>query len=144
MQVKSGDIVQVHYKGTLTENGELFDSSEGRPPLDFTVGSGMVIQGFDNGVLGMKVGEKKTVLIPCIEAYGPISDDMIIKFPKSEVPAEMGEPEVGMHVDLMDNEGNHFPVEIIEVTEDTVILDGNHHLAGKDLTFEIELLKIGE
>lgn len=140
--VKKGDTVKVHYKGTLTADGTMFDSSEGREPLEFTVGGGMVIAGFDNGVLEMKVGDKKTVNIPFMEAYGPKNDQMIFEFEKSQIPAEMGEPEVGMQLHMMDQEGNGLPVEIIEVRDNSIVLDGNHQLAGKDLTFEIELVEI--
>ena len=142
-QVKKGDVVKVHYKGTLTADGTMFDSSEGREPLEFTAGAGMVIAGFDNGVLDMTVGEKKTVNIPFMEAYGPKNDQMVFEFDRAQIPAEMGEPEVGMMLEMHDQEGNSLPVEIIEVKEATIVLDGNHHLAGKDLTFDIELVEIG-
>jgi peptidylprolyl isomerase len=142
VQVTNGNIIKIHYKGTLTQEGTQFDSSEGREPLEFTVGEGLVIKGFDNGVLGMQVGEKKTINIPCLEAYGPKADNLVFEFPKTEIPAEMGIPEVGMQLDMMDNEGNHLPVEVIEVLDESIILDGNHQLAGKDLTFELELVAI--
>jgi FKBP-type peptidyl-prolyl cis-trans isomerase 2 len=141
-QVKAGDTIKVHYKGTLTEDGSLFDSSEGRPPLEFTVGSGMVIHGFDKGVIDMKPGEKKTVQIPHLEAYGPNNEQMLFEFEKAQIPAEMGTPEVGMQLVMNDNEGNELPVVIVEVKENTIVLDGNHPLAGKDLTFEIELIEV--
>jgi peptidylprolyl isomerase len=141
-QVKKGDTIQVHYKGTLTENGMLFDSSEGRPPLEFTVGEGMVIFGFDNGVLDMSVGETKTLFIPHLEGYGPLNEQMFFEFDKAQIPAEMGEPVAGMELHMMDQEGNELPVMITEVKESTIILDGNHPLAGKDLTFEVELVSI--
>jgi FKBP-type peptidyl-prolyl cis-trans isomerase 2 len=141
-QVKKGDTIQVHYKGTLTENGMLFDSSEGRPPLEFKVGEGMVIFGFDNGVIDMNVGEKKTLLIPHLEAYGPQSEEMFFEFDKSQLPTDLGEPAVGMELHMMDEDGNQLPVMIKDVRESTIILDGNHPLAGKDLTFEVELVGI--
>lgn len=140
-QVKAGDIVKVHYHGKLTD-GTTFDSSEGRDPLEFVVGQGQVIKGFDNALIGMTIGEKKSVHIPVDEAYGPAQPENMLEFPKSEFP-EGAEPEVGMHMHLSDNQGNVFPVVIAEVKENSVILDANHVLAGKDLIFDIELVAIG-
>ena len=139
-QVKSGDTVRVHYHGKLT-NGTTFDSSEGRDPLEFTVGSGQVIKGFDDAMLDMNVGEKKTVNIPVENAYGQRNDDMMMEYPRSEFPADMT-PEVGMELHMSDNMGNVFPVVIAEVKEENVLLDANHPLAGEDLIFEIELVSI--
>lgn len=141
-QVKKGDTVKVHYKGTLTADGSIFDSSEGREPLEFRVGDGMVIFGFDNGVLEMKIGDKKVVDIPFMEGYGPLNDQMIIEFPLDQFPPDLGEPSIGMMLHLSDPEGNQLPVTITEIKEGTFVLDGNHPLAGKDLTFEIELVEI--
>jgi peptidylprolyl isomerase len=140
--VKKGDAIKVHYKGTLTADGSIFDSSEGREPLEFTVGEGMVIHGFDNGVMDMKIGDKKIVEIPFMEGYGPLNDQMIIEFPLQEFPTDLGEPAIGMMLHLSDPEGNQLPVTITEIKESTFVLDGNHPLAGKDLTFEIELVEI--
>ncbi|OJW85278.1 MAG: peptidylprolyl isomerase [Bacteroidetes bacterium 46-16] len=139
-KAKSGDKVKVHYHGKLT-NGTTFDSSEGRDPLEFTVGGGQVIKGFDDAVLDMSVGEKKTVNIPVDQAYGQRNDDMMMEYPKSEFPADMI-PEVGMELHMSDNMGNVFPVVITEVLDEAVVLDANHPLAGEDLTFEIELVSI--
>jgi peptidylprolyl isomerase len=139
-QVKSGDTVRVHYHGKL-DDGSTFDSSEGRDPLEFTVGSGQVIKGFDEAMLDMKPGEKKTVNIPVEQAYGQRNDDMMMEYPKSEFPADM-KPEVGMELHMSDNMGNVFPVVIEAVNDETVILDANHPLAGKDLTFDLELVSI--
>ena len=139
-QVKSGDTVRVHYHGKLT-NGTTFDSSEGRDPLEFTVGSGQVIKGFDDAMLDMNVGEKKTVNIPVENAYGQRNDDMMMEYPKSEFPDDM-KPEAGMELHMSDNQGHVFQVVVTEVQEDVVVLDANHPLAGKDLTFEIELVSI--
>ncbi|MBL7766012.1 MAG: FKBP-type peptidyl-prolyl cis-trans isomerase [Chitinophagaceae bacterium] len=141
-QVKKGDTIKVHYKGTLTSDGTPFDSSEGREPLEFTVGEGMVIFGFDNGVLDMKVGDKKIVHIPFMEGYGPLNEQMMFEFDKTQFPEDLGAPEIGMQLNMMDNEGNHLPVMIAEVKDTTLVLDANHALAGKDLTFEIELVEI--
>jgi peptidylprolyl isomerase len=139
-KAKSGDKVKVHYHGKLTD-GTTFDSSEGRDPLEFTVGSGQVIKGFDDAIVDMGVGEKKTVNIPVDQAYGQRNDDMMMEYPKSEFPADMI-PEVGMELHMSDNMGNVFPVVITEVLDDAVVLDANHPLAGEDLTFEIELVSI--
>lgn len=140
-QVKAGDTVKVHYHGKLTD-GTTFDSSEGREPLQFVVGQGHVIKGFDNALVGMTIGDKKTVNIPVDEAYGPANPENMLEFPKSDFP-EGAEPAVGMQMNLSDNQGNVFPVIIAEVKEDSVVLDANHVLAGKDLVFDIELVEIG-
>ncbi len=140
-QVKAGDTVKVHYHGKLTD-GTTFDSSEGREPLQFVVGQGHVIKGFDNALVGMAIGDKKTVNIPVDEAYGPANPENMLEFPKTDFP-EGAEPAVGMQMNLSDNQGNVFPVIIAEVKEESVVLDANHVLAGKDLVFDIELVEIG-
>lgn len=139
-QAQSGDKVKVHYHGTL-RSGETFDSSQGREPLEFTVGSGQVIKGFDEGVKGMQVGDKKKVEIPVQDAYGEKSKEMIFEFPKSQFPADMN-PEVGAQLMMSDGSGQSFPVTITEIKEDSVLLDANHPLAGQDLIFDIELVEI--
>lgn len=139
-EVKSGDTVKVHYHGKLTD-GTTFDSSEGREPLEFEVGSGSVIAGFDNGVTGMKVGEKKTVNIPVDEAYGQKQEDLFMEFPLDRFPADV-KPEVGMQLNMSNGTEQNFPVLIAEVNDDKVILDANHPLAGEDLTFDLELVEI--
>jgi FKBP-type peptidyl-prolyl cis-trans isomerase 2 len=139
-QAKDGDKVKVHYHGKL-RNGETFDSSENREPLEFTVGSGQVIKGFDDGVRGMQVGEKKTVEIPVEDAYGAKNKEMLIEFPMNQFPPEM-KPEVGMQLMMNNGEGQQFPVTIAEVKEDSVVLDANHPLAGQDLIFDIELMDL--
>lgn len=138
--VKSGDTVKVHYHGKLTD-GTTFDSSEGREPLQFKVGSGQVIKGFEDALVDMQVGDKKTVNIPVEHAYGPKNDENFIEFPKTEFPAD-ADIQVGMTFQLSDNQGNVFPVTVTEIKEESVVLDGNHVLAGKDLVFEIELVEI--
>src|SRR6266498_5501844 len=139
-QAQQGDKVKVHYHGTL-RTGETFDSSEGREPLEFTLGSGQVIKGFDEGVTGMSVGQKKTVEIPVGDAYGEKSQDMIIEFPKEQFPEDMA-PEVGQQLMMSNGSGQSFPVTIQEVKEDSVLLDANHPLAGQDLIFDLELVEI--
>lgn len=139
-QVKNGDTVQVHYHGKLND-GSTFDSSEGREPLEFKVGEGQVIKGFDDAVLNMGIGEKKTVTIPVDEAYGPKNPEMIMEYPKNDFPDDMA-PEAGMQLQMSDNSGNVFPVVITEVREDIVLLDANPPLAGEDLTFDIEVVTI--
>jgi peptidylprolyl isomerase len=139
-QVKEGDTVKVHYHGKLTD-GSTFDSSEGREPLEFEVGSGSVIAGFDRGITGMEVGEKKTINIPFGEAYGEKQDDLLMEFPLDRFPADM-RPETGMQLNMSNGGGQNFPVIIREVKEETVVLDANHPLAGEDLVFDLELVEI--
>jgi FKBP-type peptidyl-prolyl cis-trans isomerase 2 len=139
-QVKKGDKVRVHYHGRLN-NGQTFDKSEGREPLEFEVGSGMVIMGFDEGVKGMVVGDKKTINIPFDQAYGPRNPDMVIEMPKDRFPKDM-ELEVGMPLGMSDGQGQQFEVTITEIKDDSVILDANHPLAGQDLIFDLELVEI--
>jgi FKBP-type peptidyl-prolyl cis-trans isomerase 2 len=138
--VKSGDKVKVHYHGKLT-SGETFDSSKGREPLEFEVGSGEVIKGFDNGVLGMQPGDKKTINIPFDEAYGPRHPEMIIEFPKNRFPDDL-ELQTGLPLMMSDGSGRNFQVVVAEIKSDTVVLDANHPLAGHDLVFDIELVEI--
>ena len=140
MQVKSGDVVRVHYTGTL-EDGSQFDSSVGRAPLEFTVGAGQMIAGFDAGVVGMVVGEKKTILIDPDHGYGQKDPSAIIEFPSSNIPEGMT-VEVGMKLNLQNQYGQPVPVVVIEVKEEVIIMDANHFLAGKDLTFEVEIVEI--
>lgn len=139
-QVKTGDTVRVHYHGRL-ENGDTFDKSEGKAPLEFKVGAGSVIKGFDNGVLDMKVGDKKTLNIPVEEAYGPKSDELIMEFPKANIPADLN-PEVGMELQMSNPQGQVFPVRVAAVGAEFITLDANHPLAGEPLTFDIELVEI--
>ena len=139
-QVKTGDKVKVHYHGKLT-SGETFDSSTGREPLEFEVGSGMVIKGFDDGVTGMTVGDKKTINIPFDDAYGPRNPDMVIEMPKDRFPKDL-DIEVGMPLGMSDTQGQQFQVTIVEIKEDVVMLDANHPLAGQDLIFDLELVEI--
>jgi peptidylprolyl isomerase len=139
-KVKSGDKVKVHYHGKLT-SGETFDSSAGCEPLEFEVGGGMVIKGFDEGVTGMSVGEKKTINIPYNDAYGPRNAEMVIDMPKDRFPKDM-QLEVGMPLMMSDGSGQNFEVVVIQLKENSVVLDANHPLAGQDLVFDIELVEI--
>jgi peptidylprolyl isomerase len=139
-QAQNGDKVRVHYHGKL-RSGETFDSSEGRDPLEFTVGSGQVIKGFDEGVKGMKPGDTKTVEIPVGDAYGEKENERIVEFPKDQFPPDLT-PEVGMQLMMSDGSGQQLPVMITEVKEEAVVLDANHPLAGQDLIFDIELVEI--
>ena len=139
-QVKNGDTVKVHYHGRLTD-GTTFDTSEGRGPLEFRVGSQQVIKGFDEGVLGMSIGDKKTIHITAEDAYGDASPERMIEFPRNQFPPDMT-PELGMQLNLRSQDGHDFPVVIAEIREDVVVLDGNHPLAGKDLVFDVELVEI--
>ena len=140
-QVKSGDTVAIHYTGTLLD-GTQFDSSEGREPLEFEVGSGHIIPGLDAAMPGMEVGDKKTVKIASADAYGPLNPEMRQAVPREGIPADIP-LEVGTQLQMQTPDGQALPVMVVEVDEATVTLDANHPLAGKDLQFDIELMKIG-
>jgi FKBP-type peptidyl-prolyl cis-trans isomerase 2 len=140
-EVKNGDTVRIHYTGTLAD-GSVFDSSEGRDPLEFTVGSGQVIAGMDAGLPGMRVGDKKRLEIPADEAYGPLNPEARQAIPREGIPDD-SPLELGTQLQMQSPEGHVLPVTVVEVTEATVTLDANHPLAGKDLTFDIELVSIG-
>ncbi|MBI4267490.1 MAG: peptidylprolyl isomerase [Chloroflexi bacterium] len=135
----NGDTVKVDYTGTL-DDGTQFDSSAGREPLQFTLGEGKVIPGFEKAVLGMKVGDAKTVKIPSAEAYGPYHDQLMLVLDRSQLPADLV-PEVGQTLQ-MEQDGRTFLVNITAVSTANITVDGNHPLAGKDLTFEITLVEI--
>ena len=139
-QAKSGDTVRIHYTGTLAD-GSTFDSSAGRDPLEFTLGSGQVIPGFDKAVDGMAVGEEKTVEIEAGDAYGAHNPDGQQAFPRANIPDEIP-LEIGTRLQMQTPEGRAVQVVVVEVGEEEVILDANHPLAGKDLTFRIELVEI--
>lgn len=139
-QAKAGDSVRIHYTGTLRD-GSVFDSSAGRDPLEFVVGSGTVIAGFDRAVDGMEVGEKKTVSIPAGEAYGERRDDLVVSVPTHEFPGHIS-PSVGDRLQ-MGKPGRTMVVTVREVSEAGVVLDANHPLAGEELTFALELVQIG-
>lgn len=138
--VKANDKVRVHYTGTL-KNGEVFDSSKGKEPLEFTIGSGQIIPGFENGIMGMKVDETKTIDIPAGEAYGEKREELIQEVAKTQLPAEIT-PEVGMQLTSQGPNGEPIPLVVTEVTETTITVDANHPLAGKDLVFEVSVVGI--
>jgi FKBP-type peptidyl-prolyl cis-trans isomerase 2 len=138
---KNGDSVKVHYTGKLL-SGEQFDSSAGREPLEFTVGAGQMIKGFDAAIPGMTIGDKKTINIPAADGYGERSEEAVIPFPKENVPADM-KLEPGMQLTLSNQMGQPVPVVVLEVKDDIIMLDANHFLAGKELVFDIELVAIG-
>ena len=139
-QVKSGDTVKVHYHGRLAD-GTTFDSSSGREPLEFEVGTGSVIKGFDEGVLGMAVGDKKTLEIPFSEGYGPKDENMVVEFPRANLPDDLN-PEPGMQLSMTVGSGQVIPVTIVQLGDETVTLDANSPLAGQDLVFDVELVDI--
>lgn len=139
-QAKAGDSVKIHYTGTL-DDGTQFDSSAGRDPLAFELGSGQVIPGFDKAVEGMAVGDNKTVNIPAEDAYGPHQPAMVQDVPKSALPDDM-EPAEGMGLQAQGPDGQVVNLVVTEVKEESITVDGNHPLAGKALNFDIELVSI--
>lgn len=139
-EVKSGDTVRIHYTGTLAD-GSQFDSSQGRAPLEFTVGSGQIIPGLDRELPGMQVGEKKTVTIAADDAYGPRHDGAMQAIPRDQIPAEIP-LEIGTGLQMRTPQGQTVNVTVAEVTAETVTLDANHPLAGKALTFAFEVVEI--
>jgi len=138
--IKQGDTVKVHYTGTLPD-GTVFDSSRERDPLEFTLGQGQLIPGFEAAVEGMKVGEAKKETFAPDMAYGPRRDELAFEVPRAQLPAEL-KPEVGQQLAMQQPSGQAVPVVVASVAEETVTLDANHPLAGKDLTFEIEVVAV--
>ena len=138
--IQDGQQVKVHYTGTL-DDGSQFDSSEGRDPLSFAIGGGQVIPGFEAAVKEMAVGETKSVTIPCAEAYGAVRPEMIATIPAADFPDTIT-PEVGMILQMQTEQGP-LPLSVREITDDGVTVDGNHPLAGKDLTFALTLVEVG-
>ncbi|MFO7963696.1 MAG: peptidylprolyl isomerase [Desulfobacterales bacterium] len=134
--------VSVEYTGTL-ENGEVFDSSSGRPPLEVKMGAGQVIKGFEEALMGMTINEKKKITIEPEDAYGQRDDSLLHDFPRSNVPPEV-DPKKGQIVGLQTPDGQQVPAQVISVDEEKVILDLNHPLAGQALTFDIEVVGISE
>lgn len=139
-QAKRGDTVKVHYTGKL-QNGEIFDSSIGSDPLEFTIGNRELIEGFESGVLGMEIGTKKTITIPPEGAYGSRNEELVADVDRAKLPDHIN-AEIGQALQITQPNGKTINVIMTEVTDDTVKLDANHPLAGKTLTFEIELVEI--
>ncbi|MEX0278311.1 MAG: peptidylprolyl isomerase [Ruegeria sp.] len=138
--IKDGDTVRIHYTGTLLD-GKVFDSSDGRDPLAFTVGSGQVIVGLDAALPGMEVGEKKRVEIPCADAYGPINPGARQQIPREGIPDDIP-LEPGTQLQMQTQDGQALPVTVVDADEATVTLDANHPLAGHDLVFDIEIVSV--
>ena len=139
-QAKNGDVVKVHYTGKLNDE-TVFDSSAGSEPLQFTIGEGQLIPDFEQAVIGMNPGESKTVQIPSERAYGPHHQEMVMEVDRSDFPEDL-KPEVNQRLQVRNQEGQVFAVTVTDVAEAKVTLDANHPLAGKDLTFDIQLAEI--
>lgn len=139
-EAKKGDKVKVHYTGRLNDGSE-FDSSKDRDPLEFEIGLQQVIPGFENAVLGLKTGESVTVNIPSDDAYGPRVDEMVLKIEKEKLPPDFN-PELGQQFQLPQQNGQNVVVTVTDITDTQIELDANHPLAGKDLTFDIQLVEI--
>lgn len=137
---ETGNTVKVHYTGKL-DDGTIFDSSREREPLEVTLGSGQLIGGFENAVLGMTEGSSKTIKVASSEAYGDYNNELVIKFEKAQVPKEI-DPKEGLQLDLKAPDGSVMHAVITSVEEEHITLDANHPLAGKDLTFDIELVEV--
>lgn len=140
VQAKLGDTVKVNYTGKL-QDGTVFDSSVDRDPLQFALGQGQVISGFEEAVVGMSPGESKSVTIPSAEAYGPYQDELVIVVDEQQMPSEIS-VEVGQQLQMRHSSGQAVPVTVTNIAESKVTLDANHPLAGKDLTFDLELVNI--
>ena len=139
-QAKNGDTVKVHYTGKL-DNGTVFDSSADREPLEFTIGEGQLIADFEQAVIDMNPGESKTIKIPCDNAYGPHREEMLMVVDRSQFPGDL-EPKIDQKLQVRHPDGEESVVTVVDVNEANVTLDANHPLAGKDLTFEIQLTQI--
>ncbi len=140
-QVEHGKTVKVHYTGKL-DDGTVFDSSIDRDPLQFTLGEGQMIPGFEQAVVGMNLNESKTVTIPMDQAYGPHREEMVTVIERNQIPENMQQLEVGQQLQIRQDDGQTFSVLVTDVAESSVTLDANHPLAGKDLTFDLQLVEI--
>jgi FKBP-type peptidyl-prolyl cis-trans isomerase SlpA len=140
IQVKENNTVKVNYTGKLAD-GQVFDSSEGKEPIEFTLGQGQLIPGFEKGLIDMKLNEKKTITIGKEEAYGEVNNDLIQEVKKTELPQDMT-PEVGMGLVSKSPDGQEMNLMVVEVREESIVIDGNHPLAGKELIFDLEVLEI--
>lgn len=139
-KVKKDDTVKVHYTGKLTD-GQVFDSSLEREPIEFKVGAGKMIPGFENGVLDMELNEKKNIEIPSGKAYGEVQDELFQEVPKDQLPEDI-KPEIGMGLAAQMPDGSQRQLRVAEVKDASIVVDANHPLAGKDLNFEIEVVEI--
>lgn len=139
-QVKENNTVKVNYTGKLAD-GQVFDSSEGKEPLEVTLGQGQLIPGFEKGLIDMKLNEKKTITIAKDDAYGDVNDALIQEVNKAQLPQDMA-PEVGMGLVSKTPDGQEMNLLVVEVKDETIVVDGNHPLAGKDLVFDLEVLEI--
>ncbi|HHE65430.1 MAG TPA: peptidylprolyl isomerase [Bacteroidetes bacterium] len=139
-KAKIGDTVRVHYTGKLAD-GTIFDTSEDREPLEFKIGDGQLIPGFEQAIVGLKPGESTSVIIPAEDAYGSYDEDLVQQIDRNKLPDDL-EPRVGQQLEAIQGDGKRFVVIISEVTDSSVTIDANHPLAGKDLNFEIKLLEI--
>jgi len=139
-QAKQGDLVKVRYTGML-DDGSTFDSSDGREPLQFVIGEGMLIPAFEEAIVGMLPGDSRSVHIPADEAYGPFMDELILEVDKNQIPAYLN-PEEGMQLQITQDDGSSTVVKVVKLTDEKVFLDANHPLAGRDLNFSIELVDI--
>lgn len=139
-EAKTGDKVRVHYTGRLSD-GEIFDSSEDREPLEFVIGQEQVIPGFEQAVVGLNPGEATTVEIPSEAAYGPRREELLMVVEREQIPPSVN-PEVGQHLQIRQGNGQPMIVTVADVSNGNVTLDANHPLAGQDLTFEIQLVEI--
>lgn len=137
---KQGDLVKVRYTGTL-DDGSTFDSSDGREPLQFVIGEGMLIPAFEESIVGMLPGDSRSVHIPADEAYGPFMDELILEVDKNQIPPYLN-PEEGMQLQITQDDGSSTVVKVVKLTDEKVFLDANHPLAGRDLNFSIELVDI--
>ena len=139
-QAKQGDLVKVRYTGML-DDGSTFDSSDGREPLQFVIGEGMLIPAFEEAIVGMLPGDSRSVHIPADEAYGPFMDELILEVDKNQIPPYLN-PEEGMQLQITQDDGSSTVVKVVKLTDEKVFLDANHPLAGRDLNFSIELVDI--
>ncbi len=139
-EAKQGDTVRVHYTGKL-DDGTVFDSSTNREPLEFTIGEGQIIPGFEAVVIGMEPGESRTATIPAAEAYGPHRHEMVMDVDRNQLPPDL-EPAPGQQLQVHQEGAPPIMVTVTDVTPDKITLDANHPLAGKDLTFDISLVDI--
>jgi FKBP-type peptidyl-prolyl cis-trans isomerase 2 len=137
---KQGDLVKVRYTGTL-DDGSTFDSSDGREPLQFVIGEGMLIPAFEQAIVGMLPGDSRSVHIPADDAYGPYMDELILEVDKNQIPPYLN-PEEGMQLQITQDDGSSTVVKVVKLTDEKVFLDANHPLAGRDLNFSIQLVDI--